>query len=286
MEYERKRNRQDGREFSRTVIGGGRAKAKHTGFRIAVWIVVGVLLAGGGFFAALHKSNDEADENPVRIKERMQKRATARTLSHPPTNRSAKTMAREAKPDIDIREIRRKISAIPLREREDLAFEEMERKPIDLAPKTNRIFRTGVEASMARIFMTRLGDPPPPPFTTAIPLRDEAHLAEILVADNPALESDTEEQREAKETVELAKKEMSDYIKAGGDPGDFLAYYRGKLQDAFETRRESAKAFMQVLREEPDIAGEYLEQLNDRLAEKGIRTIELTEKQKQRMGIE
>ena len=170
-------------------------------------------------------------------------------------------------------------------EREKAVYKKLVETPLDLAPKTNRIFRTGIEASMARIFMTRPGDPPPPPFTTALTIRDEAHLAEILMAADPVLETDTQAQADSKEMVALAKKEMADYIKNGGDPEGFLTYYRGKLQEAFDTRRESMVSLMKIAREEPELAADFLARINANLAEKGIRTIELTDKQKERMGL-
>ena len=184
------------------------------------------------------------------------------------------------------KEFRKAIAKLANEERRHLAFEEMKNRKIPLFPKTNRIFRTGVEASMARIFMTRLGDPPPPMFTTVVPLRDEANLAEILIAANPVLDTDTEAQRESKEMVSLAKKEMIDYIKKGGEPEEFLRYYHGKLQEAFDLRRESAKSFMSMAREDPSIAGEYLKLINKELANKGIRQIELNERQRKRLELE
>ena len=42
---------------------------------------------------------------------------------------------------------------------------------------------------------------------------------------------------------------------------------------------------MKIAREEPELAAEYLARINANLAEKGIRTIELTDKQKERMGL-
>jgi len=182
--------------------------------------------------------------------------------------------------------LRQELAKMTKEERMDYAFKEMQNRKIPLEPKTNRIFRTGIEASMARIFMTQLGDPPPPPFTTAIPLRDEAHLAEILIAHNPVLETDTEAQKASKEMVALAKKEMIDYIKNGGNPEDFLKYYHGKLKEAFEFRRESMKSLIQVSRDDPSITAEYLDRLNKELADKGIKQIELNEKQRKRLGLE
>ena len=222
------------------------------------------------------------------------------TLPEEPTRSTA--LAKEVKPaaapkPVPVEEVvppqenpnkalRQELAKMTKEERMDYAFKEMQNRKIPLEPKTNRIFRTGIEASMARIFMTQLGDPPPPPFTTVVPLRDEAHLAEILIAHNPVLETDTEAQKASKEMVALAKKEMMDYIKNGGNPEDFLKYYHGKLKEAFEFRRESMKSLIQVSRDDPSITAEYLDRLNKELADKGIKQIELNEKQRKRLGLE
>ena len=261
------------------------SKAPGRGTRIAVRAAVVVAFAGTLFITARHFLSAHP---PHQTAPELAKPALIAEVI-PATNAASTVLKTE--PDShdavsDLRNVRKKIAALPKQTREELAYEEMKNKPLDLTPKTNRAFKTGTEISMSRIFMTRLGDPPPPLFTTLIPPRDAAHLAEILIADNPALETDTEKQREAKEMVELAKKEMAAYIKDGGAPEGFLSYYHGKLQEAFDMRRESMMSLMKVAREEPEIAGEYLERLNKSLSEKGIREIELTEKQRKRLGME
>lgn len=182
--------------------------------------------------------------------------------------------------------LREKIKALTPEERLDLAFKMKQAQKIDLTPTTNTPFRTGIELSMARIFMTRVGFPPPPLHTTFLPIQDEAHLAEILAAANPVIEGDSEEIKEAKATVEMVKKEMLAYIKEGGHPEDFMAHYYDKLQSAFVERRDSLKEIARVAIEEPEIAQDFYKKVNERLISKGITPIELTDRQKQRLGLE
>ena len=182
--------------------------------------------------------------------------------------------------------LRAKLKKMTREEREEYAYKKLQERKIDLTPTTNRPFRTGIELSMARIFMTRVGDPPPPILTTFIPIQDEAHLTEILFASNPVIEGDSEKVKEAKATVEQVKKEMIAYIKDGGDPQSFMSYYHTKLQDAFIEKRDTLKEVARVAIEEPEIAQKFYQEVNKRLEAKGISPIELTEKQKQRLGLE
>ena len=183
-------------------------------------------------------------------------------------------------------ELRAKLKGMTPEERMDYAFKMIQERKLDLTPTTNTPFRTGLELSMARIFMTRVGDPPPPLHTTFLPIHDEAHLAEILIAKNPVLDGDSDEVKEAKATVEIVKKEMIAYIKDGGDPETFMAHYHNKLQSAFQERRDSLKEIARVAIEEPEIAQGFYDAVNKKLESKGIARIELTEKQKERLGLE
>lgn len=259
------------------------ASAVYRGALAGLLVVVGV---GVGFYF-INKPTVAADKKSI-VKEKTSSLIEAVDPAMPSPVMEEEEAPKQEVKKVDpakIKEVKR-LQALSKEEREDIAYQRLKDKPLDLTPKTNRIFRTGTEASLARIFMTRVGDPPPPFFTTKIPLRDEAHLAEILIADNPALETDSDAQRETKEMVELAKKEMVQFIKEGGDPEEFLEYYHGKLQEAHIMRSEAMKSFMAIAREDPTIAADYLDRLNQSLDEKGIRTIELSESQKQRFGIE
>ena len=159
----------------------------------------------------------------------------------------------------------------------------LQSKPIDLTPTTNRPFRTGIELSMARIFTTELGDPPPPDFSMLVPIQDEAHLAEIILAGNPAIEGDSEAVKDAKKTVEAAKEELRKYIKEGGDASSFMQYYYGLLVQANQERQLAHKEVMNLIKTDPDIAEEFYYKVNERLAGKGIKPVHISSKLKERL---
>ena len=177
-----------------------------------------------------------------------------------------------------------KLRAMTPEERMQYLFEEAAKKPIDLTPSTNRLFKTGTEQVMRWIFTTELGAMPPP--LPRIPIRDEAHMAEILMAKNPIFEGDSEKAKEAKQMVELAKKELIKYIKEGGTVYSFLEYYRGELMQAHNEWKERKKSVLQVVRDEPDLAADYIAEINNRLSQKGIRPVKLPPKLKEQLGIE
>lgn len=155
-------------------------------------------------------------------------------------------------------------------ERLNYLFEEAKRKPLDLTPSTNRLFKTGTEQIMAWIFTTRLGNPPMP--LPKVPIRDEAHLAEILISDNPVFETDSEKAKEAKQTVEAVKKEAIKYIKEGGDIQEFFHYYHDQLMQAYHEYNDARKSVMEMLRngEDAELCSAYIRKVNERMAERGI----------------
>lgn len=177
-----------------------------------------------------------------------------------------------------------KLRAMSPEERLNFLFEEAKKKPIDFTTTTNRPFATGTEQVMSWIFNTKVGNMPPP--LPKMSIRDEAHLAEILMADNPALEGDSEKIKEAKEMVELAKKEAIEFVKQGGDVQEFLEYYHGVLREAHQEWQASQKAVMQVIREEPELAADYITEVNARLAEKGIKPVNIPPKFREELGLE
>ena len=168
-----------------------------------------------------------------------------------------------------------RMSALEKRAREE---------PLDLRPTTNRVFKTGVEQQIALIFTTPLGNPPP--FLAKMTLREESHLAEILMNRVDPNEKDPEKIKEAKEVVELAKAELREYIKEGGDIESFLEYYHGKLQQAFQERASYQSSVMRVIREEPEIAADFIREVNKKLDEKGIRRVTVAPIVAKRIGYE
>ena len=157
------------------------------------------------FMGKGEKSVEKVAKKPVRIKEVTPAAAPVYQESKKDTN--AVIAARKERAE--------KLKKMTSLERFDYAIAELQKKPFDMNPGTNETFRTVTEEMVGEIFSTRLGDTPPQ--LPRIPLRDEVHMAEILIAANPAADGDDEETLEKKAIVEEVKKEMRDYLKKGGD---------------------------------------------------------------------
>ncbi len=181
-------------------------------------------------------------------------------------------------------EARRKmLKAMTPEERLDFLYKEAEQKPINLEPASNRTFATGTEQVMGWIFNTTPGDMPP--ILPKIPIFEEAHLTEILFNKNEIKEGDDERIIELKENVALAKKEMIKFIKEGGMPDEFLEYYRNVLRDAHMEFQNSQQEVFKMVREDPEGAAAYLEMVNKRLDEKGIKRVKIPPKMAEKFGV-
>jgi len=174
------------------------------------------------------------------------------------------------------RERKEMLAKMSPEERREFIHKEMIEKPLDLTPSSNRVFKTGTEQVLSWIFTTDVGDMPPP--LPKISIRDEAHIMEILDNQVIADDADPERVKDAKDTVALAKEELRRFVDGGGKVQDFLEYWRGKLQLAYDERMQCRKQVIEVVREEPDIALDFLEEVNRRLDEKGIKRVVLPEK--------
>ncbi len=168
-------------------------------------------------------------------------------------------------------------------QRLDMQIKRAAETPLPAEPATNRAFRTGAEQLLSWVFQTTLGDMPPP--LPQVSLYDEVHLEEILNSPNPVREGDSERTIEAKKIVEIAKKELKDYIAKGGDISGFLDYYRGILVQAAEEYSQARKDVMRVIREEPDIAEQFIEETNRVLGEKGIKPVMIPPRMREKLGL-
>lgn len=244
-------------------------------------MLAGVALIGIVTVFFLMKQRPVAEQPPVKEK----KQSGVVKEVKPSIPKVEKVEPVEEAPKVDQEKAARiaKLKAMTPEERMQYLFEEAAKKPIDLTPSTNRVFKTGTEQVMSWIFTTELGAMPPP--LPRIPIRDEAHMAEILMAKNPILEGDSEKAKEAKQMVELAKKELIKFIKEGGSVDEFFEYYRGELVQAHNEWKEAQKSVLQIVREEPDLAADYIREVNDRLSAKGIRSVKLPPKLKEQLGI-
>ena len=149
-------------------------------------------------------------------------------------------------------------------------------------PNHKSDFSTGVEQVMGWIFTTELGDSPPP--LPDLSAAERKRIVEILLAKNPVEEGDSEKSAEAKEMVSAAKRELMQYLKQGGDTDDFLAFYRNELVKAQEAREDAKRLVREMAREGDDeMTVQFLKEVNGKLAERGIKAVELPVKVRRRL---
>ena len=191
------------------------------------------------------------------------------------TDSTGDEVSSSIKDDERQREIAR-IRAMTPDEKLEYLYERAKERPYDPNPNKGRAFSSGTEQVMSWIFTTRLGDPPPP--LPQLSIFDEVHMAEIILNDNPVSEDDTEEIKDAKETVAFAKKELVKYITEGGD--GFLTYYRDQLTEAYQEYNSARKKVYEAYRTgfDREVCDLYLQRINAELAEKGIKEVIVPEK--------
>ena len=142
-----------------------------------------------------------------------------------------------------------------------------------VARNTNTVHRNATEQALLDIFSCEVGDPPLP--LTDLPREDLTNMWNILRSPNPITDKDAEDIKIGKETLELAKKELMKYIKDGGTPDEFLSYYHGVLEKAYQKRMIATEEIYKVLEEQndPEIAREMLKRVNRELRNEGIRPL-------------
>lgn len=148
--------------------------------------------------------------------------------------------------------------------------------------RTNNVARMGpqpfsnaTEQVLVQIFMRDLGDPPPPETMLNLPERERKNLIGLLVSKTEITDDDSEELAVGKEILQEAKVEMLRYLKDGGTADEFLQFYYDKLEKAYEERKTANVLLMKTVREEPEIAVEFAEKINEGLRAKGIKEIAL-----------
>ena len=157
----------------------------------------------------------------------------------------------------------------------DLPVVEQASEPVYINKYTNRYFKTGVEQVMGWVFTCQLGNMPPPLPTLADD--DRENLVAILLSHNEIKDSDDEAAADAKETVDFAKQEMMRFIKEGGDPQEFMEYYHAELRKASDYRCLVVDQAEALYEEDPELCQEFIEKVNEKLDEHGIRPISISD---------
>ncbi len=251
---------------------------------IRLWLVVGVAAIVGVALAWLFLNSDADVEDPV--KESTQQKRIKTVLPAPKSSNPVEAKKEtKVQSDEDAERARRRemFSKMTTDEKIEYLREQIKNTPIPETP-ANRLYATSLEQVMDWIFTCEVGNPPPllPPMS----LFDQMHLAEILIRDNPILESDSEKAAESKEMMKIAKKEFMDFLKEGGNPDDFLPYYHGQLVAAHEEYKMARQSIVEIIRNDPDIAVDYIKKVNERLSEKGIKNVKIPKKMLDAFGIE
>ena len=149
-------------------------------------------------------------------------------------------------------------------------------------PEHRSDYNSGIEQVMGWIFTTEPGDLPPP--LPDLSSDEKRRIVEIIIAKEEVNESDSAKSIDAKEMVSAAKKELMSYLKQGGDVDGFLAFYKNELDKAHDEREESKRMLREIAKEGDDeLTVQFLKEVNVRLAERGIKALELPKKVKRRV---
>ena len=249
-----------------------------------LWLVVGVAAIVGVALAWLFLHSDADVEDPVNESTQQKRIKTVLPAPKSSTPVEAKKESKiQSAEDAERTRRREMFSKMTADEKIEYLREQIKNTPIPETP-TNRLYATSLEQVMDWIFTCEVGNPPPllPPMS----LFDQMHLAEILIRDNPILDSDSEKAAESKEMMKIAKKEFMDFLKEGGNPDDFLPYYHGQLVAAHEEYKMARQSIVEIIRNDPDIAVDYIKKVNERLSEKGIKNVKIPKKMLDAFGIE
>lgn len=169
-------------------------------------------------------------------------------------------------------------------ERIEMLEKKILENPPNMSVRSNRVFSTGLEQSLAAIFSTPLGAPPPLIPTRLSPVT-LVHLEKILDTPNEILETDSEKAVEAKMACAAAKKEMKAYVDGGGDPEKFLEHYHSILRQANAEWKAAQFTLIETMKTDPGLAPTMEAEVNENFKARGMRPIKMPPGLKERYGI-
>lgn len=133
-------------------------------------------------------------------------------------------------------------------------------------------YRNGTEQALLEVFSRQRGDMPS--FMPNISVKDRENLVAILMDKAKPSPDDDEWMTEDKEIINLAKDELRQYLKNGGNVDSFFEFYHNELMRSYYERKDAVKAIFDAYRtQDAELAEEFCKTVNKRLAEKGIRQI-------------
>ena len=125
------------------------------------------------------------------------------------------------------------------------------------------------------VFCRELGDMPP----LTPHLQEKEEIKAVLAVNTKLLpeKDDTEDQLAAKEIVNEVKDALGQFMSEGGTINEFFDYYCDKLEAAYELRHQAIISLNDVAKNETTKTGrDYIEKVNAKLAENGIKPIQFS----------
>jgi hypothetical protein len=145
-------------------------------------------------------------------------------------------------------------------------------------PLQKQIFKSGTEQVISWIFMCPVGSMPP--MLPALPENELVNINDILDIPNKINDEDDEKTSLVKETIEAVKSELKRYIKDGGNVQEFLKYYHRKLVEAHERSNLARKELSSIVREHPELAEQFRNEVNEWLKKHETDGIDFTAREK------
>ena len=272
-------NRRDGARPSRVGVTGSGGDNKRTTARWVVVAVVVAAVAGGVWWWFSARSVIAPYQVPVKqkvAKPKAEKPAkTARAEQRPSVATNATAAAQpQPKPVASPKPFNPNEPPPGLLPNEPWRSGRKKLHKVQyVARNTNTVHRNSTEQALLDIFTCNVGDPPLP--LTDLPKDDLTNMWSILTSPNPVTDKDAEEVKIAKETLEVAKREMAKFVQEGGKPDEFLSYYHGILEKAYKKRMLATEEIYKVLEEQtdPESARAMLKRVNADLRKEGIRPL-------------
>lgn len=138
--------------------------------------------------------------------------------------------------------------------------------------KPQRYFSSGTEQIISGFANTKPGNPPPPLLN--LPMGE--NVMEILNRDIVVYNEDNDRAVEIKENTARMKQALKDYIKEGGSPETFLAYYHNELAKDYNEWKSAQQHVVKLLQDGDSTSAEsYAIEQNTKFKDRGIKSVVL-----------
>lgn len=108
----------------------------------------------------------------------------------------------------------------------------------DGKPRKKSIYKTPTEQALGQFFSTKLGNHPPM-IPNIASLATEKELEKFFSSSFEAPEDASEAVKENRRMMRQVKEELKQFVDEGGSVGEFVDYYRGQIQTAYDMWKDA-----------------------------------------------